>query len=105
MSDKPKNYVYNRKFLNPKKGLASIEWHVEDYKSSYNEGYTIDGDVTISDCSRTITLDFFSSSDEDVHAAIYKIEYLMMQLEEFKRNFYSAVKRLEDNKAASNKAD
>ncbi len=71
MASKKKN-LYIRKFLNPKKGTASIEVKFE--KGS--------GNVKISDCHRAVTLDFYNYNVEDdekqtVDERLYKLQVLI----------------------------
>ena len=56
---KDKTIKKDRKFLNPKTGLAAIEYEVGIWHNdSWSEGTSW---ITISDCSRRVTLEFDAS--------------------------------------------
>jgi len=71
---------HSREFLNEDEGLAAIECTV----ARYNENPYVDASVAISDCYRTITLDFDMYGEEGAAAKIQKLELLMEELAKFK---------------------
>lgn len=81
MADKgPAKETYERGFLNPKEGLASYEWTVQYYHTNF--GYA---NFTLADCNRRINLNFDFSSQSEKEDRIHKIDMLIKQLEDFKK--------------------
>lgn len=75
MANKIKNY-YSRKFLNKKQGVAAVETVFESWDSV--SGF--DSTVSISDCSRSIRLDFSVYSCNDLAASYAKLQLLIDEL-------------------------
>lgn len=77
---KQKKY-YSRKFLNSNKdgGLAAVECTVEKYGHSFGAW----AEVKISDCNRTVTLDF-SYETNKFEARLAKLDLLMEELSKVK---------------------
>jgi hypothetical protein len=67
---------HSRKFLNKNQGIAAIETNVESYTLSSG----IDATVTISDCSRQVSLDFSIYDKKDVSVKIDKLSLLINEL-------------------------
>jgi hypothetical protein len=79
---------YSRKFLNKKRGIASIEV-VGEVPSSRDLGerYFTDASVTISDCHRQVTLDFYLDSKysrKDIQSQLDKLDTLIGELTKFR---------------------
>jgi hypothetical protein len=79
MSDE-KQLFYRRAFLNDKEGAAMIEATLTDNGYEDRDGKhhsSIDGDAHITDCSRSIQLDFGADSLEAARAMARKIDRLI----------------------------
>jgi hypothetical protein len=77
---------YSRKFLNKKKGMAAIEIVGDRSKRKPAASYT-DAAVTISDCHRQITLDFYLDakySKRDIPDTLNKLDILIDELTKFR---------------------
>lgn len=74
---------YSRKFLNKKEGVALVECSVEnlDFMSG------LDASVSISDCSRRITLSFGVYEASDINKNIAKVSLLIDELCAFRDVF------------------
>ena len=74
---------YSRKFLNKKEGISLVECSIEnlDFMSG------LDASVTISDCSRCITLSFGVYEAGDVAKNITKVSLLIDELCAFRDVF------------------
>ena len=68
---------HSRKFLNKKKGTAHIEVTAENYEWSAG-GF--DATVSISDCRRSINLDFSVYNKKDLDEKIQKLDVLITEL-------------------------
>jgi len=86
----------SRKFLNSKHGLAAIEAHC------YVNDWSMEADVTLSDCNRSINLEFSVWKEKDYAEKFKKLsliinELLTMQkfMEENKDSFFEARKAKE----------
>ena len=80
-------YAYwKRKWLN-RKGFESTAFVYATVNERWNQW--LDGGITISDCSRQITLDFMSSDDADFKNCLYKLDTLIEVLQEY-RDAYEA---------------
>lgn len=67
-------FKYNsRKFLNKKSGLAAIESSLESWE--YGDGF--DCNLTISDCNRTVSLDFSAYDVSDLPLKYQKLTLLL----------------------------
>ena len=75
---------HSRKFLNKTTGLAAIETNVESY--SWSSG-GLDSTVSISDCSRHISLDFSIYSKKDLDEKIKKLDLLITELTKLQEVF------------------
>lgn len=86
LTDEPaKDWVeryYTRRFLNPDRGMACIEVDGRAYYGRNNQ--YLDSDISITDCSRKVTLEFFLAPD-DVASAKFedRLAKLDMLIEEF----------------------
>lgn len=74
---------YSRKFLNKKEGIALVECSVNnlDFMSG------LDASVSISDCSRRITLSFGVYEASDINKNIAKVSLLIDELCAFRDVF------------------
>jgi len=72
---------HSRKFLNKTNGTASIEVDVDSYDWC---GGGVDARVSITDCSRRITLDFSVYTKKDVVEKTQKLEVLINELSKLK---------------------
>lgn len=96
----------SRKFLNSKHGLAAIEAHC------YVTDWSMEADVTLSDCNRNINLEFSVWKEKDYAEKSKKLsliinELLAMQkfMEENKDSFFEARKAKElENKTTKVKS-
>lgn len=80
-------HKHSRKYLNPKYGFASIEWTVNVREGGSVNGRKykyVDTELSISDCTRTINLDFDVASAREARAAIKKIDLLIDELQKFR---------------------
>jgi len=78
-----KQIHYSRKFLNKGKGTAFIETDIKaSYFGSSSTGY-IEANVSISDCSRKITLDFCATKGKG-KTVLQKLDLLISELNKFK---------------------
>ena len=80
--DKPIKY-YSRKFLNKKEGVAVIECSIDNRDFLCG----LDSSVTITDCSRRITLSFGVYEASDVNKNIAKMSLLIDELCAFRDVF------------------
>jgi len=64
----------SRKFLNKSEGMASIE------VISSVESWAFESQVSISDCSRLITLDFTAYSNKDFKSKVDKLDLIITEL-------------------------
>jgi len=77
---------YSRKFLNKKKGMAAIEI-VGDRGNRKPAAYHTDATVTITDCTRQITLDFYLDakySKRNIPDTLNKLDILIDELTKFR---------------------
>jgi len=63
-----------RHFLNSDDGMAAISWFITI--NSGNGYYYVDSDISISDCSKCIQLDFNSSTPSDAEKRLEKARLL-----------------------------
>lgn len=71
----------SRKFLNKDSGVAAIETRFEMSNDYFYSGW--EAGVTISDCRKSVDLDFCCYSVKDVDDTINKISVLLTELEKF----------------------
>jgi len=81
---KNKTFHQSRKFLNKKEGFAAIQTHVS---VEYTE---VTASIDISDCSRKISLDFWSWKEKDYKPKLEKIDLLISELTSFRDSFVEA---------------
>lgn len=79
---------YSRKFLNKKKGMAAIEI-VGSGKTTIDKGksYFTDASVTISDCHRQVSLDFYLDAEYSkkyIPDTLKKLDILIDELTKFR---------------------
>ena len=90
MKYKKMNYSY-RSFLNKKDGVAAIETSLElDQYSPY-----LTGSINLSDCHRTVHLDFHAYSKKGLRDVGYKIEKLYDAVTKFRDTFYQNLDEME----------
>lgn len=82
MANKIKNY-YSRKFLNKKQGVAAVEVKFD----SWDYGYGFDSEVVISDCSRSVRLDFSVYNHKDLAEKYTKLNGLIEELSKLQDHF------------------
>lgn len=74
---------YHRAFLNEEVGVAAIEWTIEECAAS----------VKITDCNRTVNLDFDSWWDVDKQKSRYKIRRLIDSLTMFEKQLLENINK------------
>jgi hypothetical protein len=86
---KTKDVYHKRQFLNEKKGPAMVEatltncsWDDPDPKVG-KRFLDLEGSVKLTDCSRSVELDFSANNQEQAYAAVYKLERLIAVLDGF----------------------
>ena len=84
MAFKEHKYLKTRKFLNTNQGIAAMQCHVS--RTTYGEerdyGY-VDADISISDCNRSVMLDFNINDKKDVAQKLAKIDQLIVDMVKF----------------------
>lgn len=70
--------IKSRKFLNKQEGLAAIEVRFEFDSTLFYEGW--DANITISDCNRSVNLDFCAYSEKNVDDVINKAQILIDEI-------------------------
>ena len=72
---------YRRVFLNPKKGVALIECSINTW------GETLSGSVKITDCNRTVSLEFenLTTDKNNKKKLETKLNTLITELQNFKK--------------------
>ena len=84
MAFKERNYLKARRFLNSSQGIAALQCHVS--RTSYGKepqyGY-VDADISISDCHRSVMLDFNINEKKDVAQKLAKIDQLIVDMVKF----------------------
>ena len=70
----------SRKFLNKDHGIAAIETHF-DFDPSWRYSGGWEAYVSISDCSRSVRLEFGAYTEKDIDRTLNKISTLMVELE------------------------
>jgi hypothetical protein len=75
---------HSRKFLNKTTGIAAIEVNIESYQWSSGG---VDATVSISDCTRHISLDFSIYSKKDLDEKIKKLDLLITELTKLQEVF------------------
>lgn len=70
--------IKSRKFLNKQEGLAAIEVRFEFDSMPFYGGW--DAHVTISDCNRSVNLDFCAYSEKNVDDVINKAQILIDEI-------------------------
>lgn len=81
---------HSRKFLNKKEGIAAIESTV----ASWDLGDGIDGNITISDCNRNVSLDFSVYDVDDLPTKYMKLGLLLEEVKnmhDYYTNNYAAM--------------
>lgn len=76
---------HSRKFLNKAKGTAAIEVAVETYE--WNAG-VMDASISITDCSRRVTLDFSVYNKKDLDEKINKLGLLITEFTNLQELFF-----------------
>lgn len=105
VSDEDERY-YVRRFLNEKRGVATIE--IEGSTWTNGDTASLDADVDISDCTRHISLEFYTvvnPKDEydrrhTVEERLYKIDTLIEELTAFRAWYVERVEELVDKVSA-----
>lgn len=84
MAFKEHKYLKARRFLNNSQGIGALQCQVS--RTSYGKepeyGY-VDADISISDCHRSIMLDFSIHEKKDVAQRLAKIDQLIVDLVKF----------------------
>lgn len=75
---------YKREFLNPKKGIASIEYEFTKWTP-----IEIGATFTITDCCRRVNLEFNTSSAKELKERKYKLDTLIKHLQEFREKVFN----------------
>lgn len=78
---------YKRGFLNKGEGMAAFEASVsydEDSVKDWDEYKCIDGDFSITDCSRKISLSFYATNAKAAKNSLHKVDTLIAQLQDFR---------------------
>lgn len=84
-----------RKFLNPKYGLAGIQYYVEDG----GVGSTgVEAEFTISDCYKAVTLEFWVDANRpnDLANMRKKLSSLKEMVAKFEEDYMKAVSKAHD---------
>mgnify|MGYP006197393643 CR=1 FL=1 len=99
--------LHKRRFLN-KEGFhstAAISIKIEDDKE-HNYAYS---EISISDCSRSITLTLEFDTKEEIDNSLYKLDAIMLTCLEAKQhilsNMDSYIKRIEEKEFKKNNKD
>jgi hypothetical protein len=82
---------HSRKFLNKNKGIAALECNVESYLGDHAP---FDATVSITDCSRKITLDFGAYEKKHLKDNLDKLALLIVELtkmQSYLHNNYGAM--------------
>jgi hypothetical protein len=81
---KEHKYLKTRRFLNNSQGIGALQCQVS--RTSYGKdpeyGY-VDADISISDCHRSIVLDFSMHDKKDAAQRLAKIDQLIVDLVKF----------------------
>ncbi len=97
MENKSHKY-YKRGFLNKDEGMAAFSCDVsvdaEDYPYLH-------ASLTVTDCNRSVCLDFNCSSLECIENAKHKIDVLISELVHFKEEFLQGAKFLENSRGGN----
>jgi hypothetical protein len=81
---------YKRSFLNPKKGVATVE-------SSYtlhDGGYNAEGNLKITDCNHAVNLEFGWFDVESKKESQQKLETLISELTKTKKFLFPEVEKI-----------
>jgi len=95
--------IYSRKFLNKNTGLAAIETSFEMNEAGFFVGGW-DASVAISDCNKTVSLDFCVYDEKDIDKAIHKVTVLLEELEKFGNLLLEYREQATDSIKKANKA-
>ena len=98
-----KPYLKIRTFLNSDKELAAFI--VADFQTSYwinsqtkKKIYTVEGEIKIADCNRTISLDFSGYRKRDLNKALFKLKILEQTIVSARRALIKMHKDIEKSK-------
>lgn len=93
MNQNPTFYEH-RQFLNEGSGLAAIEARISgsEYGTDTKRTRSVDGGISISDCSRRIELDFDVYDNQAMEERLAKIDSLIKTFREFRAAFVKAAK-------------
>jgi hypothetical protein len=84
MAFKEHKYLKTRRFLNNSQGIGAMQCQVS--RTSYGKdpeyGY-VDADISISDCHRSIVLDFSMHDKKDAAQRLAKIDQLIVDMVKF----------------------
>lgn len=80
-----KRTYYSRGFLNPEKGVASWE-----AKTSHWHENCVDAVFRVSDCFRTVSLDFEWDNAKERSEKLQKLETLLAELTKFREDLLNA---------------
>ncbi len=76
---------HNRGFLNKESGMAAFEYEVSIDEDFHRDYPYVQGDFTLSDCNRQVSLDFCIHEDKDIEEKLEKIQLLIRELCIFKK--------------------
>lgn len=79
-----------RKWLNP---ISSNNTGLVQYKVIKDKDGGVDSNFAVQDCSRKITLDFYTYTPKDVKEALVKVDILYESIKEFREALYKANSR------------
>lgn len=100
--------IYHRAFINDKQGIAAIEYEITHKLSTDETSSWIFADFSMSDCNRTICLDFGVNSREDAQDKLNKLANIREALDKFTEAFTGRVREYlifmgnNDNKQSNN---
>lgn len=87
-----KNFeAVDKRFLSKLSGEGgSVVWDVQAHQHRRRGTTSISADVRMTDCYKSITLEFYSATSKMFHQRIDKLETLIGSLVEFKDSLYEA---------------
>lgn len=85
-----KNNYHSRKFLNKKHGTAAIEC-----SGSFTD-YSLDIDISITDCSRKVSLDFYAMTPKDAKEKLVKFDLLLSELTSARNYYADSISKFEE---------
>lgn len=95
---------YKRGFLNIGEGMAAFE-HSLTYENEDYSYASIDANFCITDCSRKVSLDFYTHDNESFENSLHKVRTLIQELQEFGEMLIAANMEMEAIKANRKKSD